>query len=138
MGKQLSKMNKTELINLAISYGVIDKAENMAKENNRKDGPINADLLAVLEPFKSKINMTATEPIAKPAKIVEIVVPGSIADAEDVKNAKPLDGYELHQAKVDDLFRSIPVIVIDNDSSQDVANDTTNRGEQFSWNTGFF
>ncbi len=135
MAKQLNKMNKDELINLAVSYGVIEQAEKLATDNGRKDGPINKDYLTALEPFAEKINGKTATRLAKetmplPAVPDLEVKPGS---DDDVINAKPLSKDELQQAKVDDLFRSIVVVVTDHDNSQDVENDIRGRGEQFSW-----
>jgi len=132
--KKLVKMNKTELINLAVSYGVIDKAEALAVENKRKDGPTNADYLAALEPFKAKIDGTTDED----TEVQNIVVPDmpKVADDKanaDVLNAKPLSGHELQQAKIDDLFVSIPVIATDHDNSQDIENAELGMGNDFAW-----
>jgi len=132
MSKQLQKMNKHELINLAVSYGVIEQAEKLAIDNKRKDGPTNKDYLVVLEPFKEKINGKTEEPIIETPKADE-VKSTMVHDDSDITNAKPLSGAELNEARATDLFRSIPVIVIDHDNSQDIENDITGRGEQFGW-----
>jgi len=134
MAKQISKMNKNELINKCVSYGVIEAAEKLGVENKRKDGPTNADYIKVLEPFKDKINGTELIEDEEPKEKIEVKIVDKADNSNaDIVNAKPLTGAELTQVKTDDLFRSIPVIVTDHDTSHAIENDITGRGEQFGW-----
>ena len=119
-------MNKTELHELATTYGKLDEINKLSIVNERKDGPTIADYKEVLEKFKTMQN----EVIDNENKELEKVKEEGRNENRPLENpTKP----ELVAMRVEDLMITVPVIVMDHMNHTDVKEDNSLRGERFTW-----